>query len=285
MTEAGRTALLYSVDLSFLLSLNSMFVMDGKLSDILSICTEAGRIMLENGAETFRVEDTLIRIASHYGMSDGDFFVLTNGILSSAQDQNGNSFGRVKFIPSNKANLAKVIAINQLSREICCGKYTLEEVKAELVRIDHLHDEPSWLLVAATALGSGAFAFLYNGRLTDSVGALTAGFILGLFLQFIAKKYLSKMTSNLLGSALVTVICLLFHHYGLSENMNAMIAGSIIPLIPGVSFVNGIRDIAKGDYLSGVVRLLDSLFVFICIATGVGAVLAFYARIRGGLSL
>ncbi len=259
--------------------------MDEKLSDILNICTEAGRIMLENGAETFRVEDTLIRIATHYGMKDGDFFVLTNGILSSAQDGNGNSSSRVKFIPSNKANLAKVTAVNQLSREICSGKYTIEEVKRELRRIDSLHNEPSWLLVAATALGSGAFTFLYNGRLTDAVGALTAGFILGLFIQFIASRHLSRITTNLLGSALVTVICLLFHQYGLSENMNAMIAGSIIPLIPGVSFVNGIRDITKGDYLSGVVRLLDSIFVFICIATGVGVVLAVYSRIKGGLLL
>ena len=64
--------------------------------------------------------------------------------------------------------------------------------------------------------------------------------------------------------------------------MNAMIAGSIMP---GIPFVNGIRDIGNGDYLSGMVRLLDAIFVFICIAVGVGVILALYSRIQGGLFL
>ena len=253
--------------------------------DILKVCTEMGRILLENGAEIFRTEDTLSRVARYYGIEDGDFFVLTNGILSSAVDREGNTSARVRFIPSNSANLAKVNEINQLSREICIGRYTLDEVRTELVRIDALHSEPSPLIVGATALGSGAFSLLYGGTFTDALIALFAGLILGLFSELVAKKHLTKITKNITGAALVTSICLIFHHYGMGANMNAMIAGSIIPLIPGVSFVNGIRDIAHSDYISGVVRLMDSLFVFICIAIGVGTVLALYSRFIGGLIL
>lgn len=256
-----------------------------KSGDVLNVCTEIGRILLENGAEISRTEDTLERIAHYYGVTESDFFVLTNGILSSATDSTGTNSARVKFIPSNSANLAKVTAINQLSREICSGRYTLDDVRREIKRIDALHSEPGLHIVAATALGSGAFSLLYGGRSADAAGALTAGLILGLFVEYIAKRRLSKITTNILGSALVSVICLFFHHLGFSSNMNAMIAGSIIPLIPGVPFVNGIRDIAKGDYLSGVVRLLDSIFVFICIAVGVGTVLALYSRLQGGLAL
>ena len=47
-------------------------------------------------------------------------------------------------------------------------------------------------------------------------------------------------------------------------------AGAIIPMIPGVAFTNGIRDIVDGDYLSGCVRLLDAILVFCSIAIGVG---------------
>ena len=65
----------------------------------------------------------------------------------------------------------------------------------------------------------------------------------------------------------------------------SMIGGAIIPLVPGVAFVNGIRDIGDGDYISGTVRLLDSMLVFLCIAVGVGVVLSVYAMITGGLVL
>lgn len=258
-------------------------MMKENAGEVLAVCTDLGRIMLENGAEVFRVEDTLKRISLYYGVEDIDFFVLTNGLFSSATDKSGNNSARVKFIPHNKACLMKVVAVNQLSRDVENGKYTLEEVKEEVKRIDHLHAEPSFLLVGATALGCGAFTFLFNGTLTDGVVALIAGFILGLFTQFISKKHLTKITRNLLGAALVTAVCLFFHHHGFSTNMNAMIAGAIVPLIPGVTFINGIRDIANGDFLSGVVRVLDATFVFICIAVGVGVVLSFYSSFNGGV--
>ena len=61
-----------------------------------------------------------------------------------------------------------------------------------------------------------------------------------------------------------------------------MIIGSIMPLIPGVSFTNAIRDIADGDYISGSVRMLDALLIFFCIAIGVGMAYSLMRGILGG---
>ena len=64
-----------------------------------------------------------------------------------------------------------------------------------------------------------------------------------------------------------------------------MIIGAIIPLVPGIAFTNGIRDIADGDYIAGSVRMLDAILVFLCIAVGVGAVITVYHRLTGGMLL
>ena len=48
----------------------------------LQLATEAGHILLENGAEISRVEETMTRIASAYGIEDESFFVLSNGTSS-----------------------------------------------------------------------------------------------------------------------------------------------------------------------------------------------------------
>ena len=69
--------------------------MDNNTGEILSLAIEAGRIMLQNGAEIFRVEDTMKRIATYYGVNDNDFFVLPNGLFTSALAENGNSFARL----------------------------------------------------------------------------------------------------------------------------------------------------------------------------------------------
>ena len=68
---------------------------DDLLTEVMQVATEAGHIMLENGAEIFRVEETMERITRHYGIDSGRFFVLSNGILTSG----GNRYSNVEFIP------------------------------------------------------------------------------------------------------------------------------------------------------------------------------------------
>lgn len=257
------------------------------VTQVLETSMEAGKIMLENGAEIFRVEDTMKRIAKSFGVEGENFFVLSNGIFTTGLDENGNKcFAKVEHIPVHGADLSKVVDINQLSREISSGSYTIEEVKDRLKNIREKKKTPPFIEVFATSLGAGCFSILLGGTIWDGLASLVSGAILGLFLVFVSSKYLSKITGNLVASALVTIICLLFNELtSVPTNMMAMIGGSIIPLVPGVAFVNGIRDIGDGDYISGAVRLLDSMLVFLCIAVGVGVVLGTYSMITGGLVL
>ena len=78
------------------------------------------------------------------------------------------------------------------------------------------------------------------------------------------------------GGALVTLCALILTHLGLGSNLEMVTAGAVVPLLPGVAFTNGIRDIADEDYISGSVRLLDAVLVVACLALGVGAVMAAY---------
>lgn len=64
--------------------------------------------------------------------------------------------------------------------------------------------------------------------------------------------------------------------------LDGIIIGSIMPLIPGLAFTNAIRDIADSDFLSGTVRMMDAVMVFVYIAVGVGIVLMTYNKLTGG---
>ena len=52
-------------------------------AEVLEVASEAGHILLENGAEISRVDDIMERIAAHYGVRSGNFFVLSNGIFTT----------------------------------------------------------------------------------------------------------------------------------------------------------------------------------------------------------
>ena len=93
---------------------------------------------------------------------------------------------------------------------------------------------------------------------------------------------MSKIFTNICGGAVATTTCIVAYRLGLGEHLSPMISGAILPLVPGVAFTNGIRDIGSGDYLSGTIRLLDAIWTFLCIAIGVGIVISLYQRVMGG---
>ena len=111
---------------------------DDLLTDVMQVATQAGHIMLENGAEIFRVEETMERITRHFGIDSGHFFVLSNGILTSG----GTRYSNVEFIPFKGAQLEKVVAVNRLSRAIENGECSIQEARKRLQEIKDLKPKP-----------------------------------------------------------------------------------------------------------------------------------------------
>ena len=245
--------------------------------EILALASEAGHILLENGAEISRVEETMERIAGHFGVDKEHFFVLSNGIFTT-----GDSYANVEFIPIKGARLEKVVAVNQLSREIAAGKYTLEQARSRLEDIRNMPEKPLWEQFAGAALGSGAFCAIFGGSFADCAAALVAGTAVYVFLVLACLR-ISKALGNILSGALGTLLCIVFHHWGFGANLGNMMIGTLIPLIPGVAFTNGLRDIANEDYLAGITRLLDALMVFLSIAIGVCVTFLIHSYIAGGM--
>ncbi len=244
----------------------------------LDIASQAGHIMLENGAEISRVEEVMERISSCYGVSSRNFFVLSNGIFTTGQ----GGYANVDFIPFHGAQLDKVIAVTRLSRGIESGKYTLDEAKEELQRIRALPPHPAWEQVLASAVGSAAFCSIFGGGLIDCTISFLSGILLWCFVLFFSAPNFSKVTANLLGGFLVTVFCILVYNMGIGHLSNIVI-GAIIPLIPGVPFTNGIRDLSAEDYIAGATRLMDAMLVFICIALGVSITFLIDSYIEGSM--
>ena len=231
---------------------------------ILDLTYEAGAILLENGAEISRVEETMHRIADHFGVEDESFFVLSNGIMMT-----GKGFARTKFIPIKGASLDKVVAVNQLSREVAEGRWTLEEVGEKLKEIRAMKSKRAWEQILASAVGSAAFCILFGGGFADCLASFVAGFLLWVFVLFVGTRHLSRIVNTVTGGLLSSLVCFGLYRIGLGSHLSNMIIGAIIPLIPGIAFTNGIRDMANEDFIAGTTRLLDAMLSFFCIALGV----------------
>lgn len=253
-------------------------------TQVMEAAMRAGQILLANGAEISRVEETIDRICRHYGIESGSAFVLSNGIFITMGDRREEFFAKVQHIPVSGAHLNRVAAVNQLSREISEGKHTVEELDRCLDDIERMPGKRPIIQMLASAVGSASFCYLFGGAALDCAAAFISGFLLYAYILYSGDR-ISKIVGNITGGALVTFLCLVMYHLRLGSHISSMIIGSVIPMIPGVAFTNAIRDIADGDYIAGSVRMLDAMLVFLSIALGVGVVFTLYYRMTGGILL
>lgn len=254
---------------------------------VLDLSMEAGRILLDAGAEIFRVEETITRIAKSFGIKKCSTFVLSTGIFITAENEEGQIYASVKHIPISGAKLHRIAAVNQLSREIEEGKYTVEEAGKKLEIIKDMPGKRGIVRMLASGTGSGCFCYLLGGNPEDMAAAFLSGFLLyALILGFGKReKRTSKIVTNLVGGFCVSFFAVFFYRLGLGNAPGSILVGSVMPLVPGVSLVNAVRDFADGDYIGGGVRFLDALMVALGIAMGVGIMYFLYYNLTGGILL
>lgn len=260
---------------------------DSEMHKVMELAMEAGRILLKNGAEIFRVEETIAHICNHFGIEEMDAFVLSNGIFITAHDKGREVFAKVKHIPMEGTHLGIVTEVNSLSRDISAGKVGIEEAFERLREIEKMPPKRDLHLILAAGLGSAVFCYLMKGNIAESIYTFMIGSLLYVFVLFAQKHKISKIIINILGGALITSLALFIYNTPMlfPVTLDKMIIGSILPLVPGVVFVNAIRDIAASDFISGLVKMLDALLVFVYIATGVGCTLSICGSLFGGVLL
>lgn len=246
---------------------------------------QMGETLLENGAEISRVQETMERVARAFQIDNFNVYVLTNAIFVTGTDQGVERTALMRHVPSTSTHLGRIIAVNQLSREIVQGKYTVEEAQAKLAGIRAIPYSSLLSRTLACAVGSAAFSWLFGGSPVDAFVAFLCGITLELYLEFAGNRGMSKFLLNLSAAALVTLFAGTLFLLGLGHDMDKIIIGSIIRLVPGVALTNSIRDFFNGDYLSGAIRMLDAFLVGGCIAVGVGFVVRLLAPLTGGAPL
>lgn len=228
--------------------------------------------LLKWGAEISRVEDTMRRLAAHYEIDDLEIYVITNGIFASFYDGGKPRGTKIGNIPYVNVDLNKLADVNELSREITAGKLEAKEAAARLEEIEKKQSDPAWRTVLAAGVGGAGFCYLLGADLMDCLAAFLCGIIIqgiGSFLEYKGLN-ISKSVAAIGGSLAATLLCVFFVLIGLANNLDYAVIGAIIPIIPGFAFINGVRDIVDGNYISGFVRLADALLTFFSLAIGVG---------------
>jgi len=246
-----------------------------KDQEILALAAQAGEILLKNGAEISRVQETVEHILTACGIQNKHVYVVSNGLFLSVNESGARPLQALRNVSDRNVYLARIEAVNAVSREIAEKGLSCDitEMHGKLAACATLAPAPAWAMPFACATGCACFCFLMGGRLADSLNAFIAGAVLQLFLFLTMRLKTNKYIECILAAAVVTMLCYVLHFTGLGDAPGKSIIGAIMPLVPGVLFITAIRDFFNSDHLSGTIKIFDALMIAASIAVGVGATL------------
>lgn len=261
---------------------------DIQLHRVVELAIQTGKLMLESGSETHKVEEVIHRVCQGYGFGNSEGYVTLTGIFVSVSDAEGNVVTSIKRIESRVTDLEKITRISKLTRNLidrnCPAKpqpslkpMSFEEYKTALDVIRIRKTYPMWLKFICGGLSCGSFTMLFGGSWRQFMLAIPVGIIVRIILTLLGKTKLNNFLLNALGAAMIVFLTKLgVSHLGYMSS-DKVIIGGIMLLVPGLAITNAIRDTMAGDLLAGTARTVEAFFISVAIATGAGTMLKLWS--------
>ncbi|MEH7495106.1 threonine/serine exporter family protein [Neobacillus niacini] len=243
--------------------------------EIMEVCLLAGKIMLQSGGETYRVEDTMMRMAAAFGIENSHSYVTPTGIIFSAEGAEPTKTKLIR-ISTRSTDLKKVAMVNSISRRITSGELNLESALTLLKELDALNVTfPFMVQVAAASIASGCFMIMFMGEWIDFIPAMVTGGV-GYFGFLYFHRYISvKFFSEFLASFIIGLLSFFLVKIGAGQQLDKIIIGSVMTLVPGLLVTNAVRDLMAGHLVSGLSKGAEALLTAFAIGSGIAVVLSF----------
>lgn len=250
--------------------------METKAHDNLAItaCLLAGRLLIENGANMERVNDTMERMANSANLSHFEAFTTMTGIVASA---NHSPNAQVIDVHQRKLNLNKVDAVNSLSRRFANGELDVTGLYQGLQAIDRQKQQtPEYVQCLAAGALSWALTMVFTSNFGDAPFAFLIGMISYWVYLALMKRFKTRFVNEFCASVVIGLLAVLFVKLHLANDINDIIIGSVMPLVPGVPLTNAARDLMSGDLISGSTRAIEATLTAISIGCAIVIVLRYF---------
>lgn len=247
-------------------------------SQILELASYTGKMILQNGGEVYRTEDVIGRVGKHFGY-EVDAFVTLTCIVVSIKGADGKYYSQVTRIKGRDLNLNKIHKFNNTIRHI--DEYTYEEFFQKLKHIEkNFYLEFYRFVFGCTVIGA-TFPVMFNTWINEIVIGGIGGFIVGIFLSFLNKYKVNSVITNILGGMTCSLIACFATYMEYTEHTSVIIISDLMIFVPGIAFVNTIRDLTSGDLIAGTSRFTEVIMVAASLAVGTGIVLKTFMSLGG----
>ena len=139
----------------------------------------AGRLIMENGGETCRVEETVLRMGHAFGFREVECFAVPSGLFVSYRKSDGTIETAVKRIRRKGIDLTRIDEVNAISRHLEQEKMSCQEVLSQLKAVERRPSRLSPLQMAgAAAMSTAGWSLMFGGGAWDTVTAFFVGLLI-----------------------------------------------------------------------------------------------------------
>ena len=237
-----------------------------ELNAVIDVIMLAGTILLKSGSEIHRVEDTMIRIAHSQGILDCNVLAMPAAIFFSIENTN---ISRMKRVTSSSYNIEKVCDVNQISRQLVGGKLDLETaLQAQPLPYTKLQ------VTLAATFSAPFFSIMFSGNIYDALGAGVATLFGFAFSLYVEKFIRIPFVTAFAGAFVFGMIAQFWARYtGFPSTADLIIAGAVMPFVPGIALTNAVRDIMTNHINSGMSKMFESLLITLALGAGTSVAL------------
>ena len=245
---------------------------------VLGKALDIGENILRCGGEAHRIEDTVERICAAHGAVHTDVFALPSLVVAGVRFSDGTTASQVRRVYKTSNNMYKLDEMNKISRDICDGIIALEDVDEKIYTALHTKPFPKYLSILGGVIAAGGFAVFFGGNLWDALAAAIAGFFVSVMNRH-KVNLLNKMLYTVAQSFVGAMCGLLLVRFGIGQNIDMVMIGTIMLLIPGLAFGNAVRDLLFGDTVSGIIQLVQAVLTAVMVAFGFIVAIMFFERV------
>ncbi len=238
-------------------------------NQLLSCIMRIAKLMVSSGAEIYRVEESVSRICRAYGVERADVYATTSQVMVTVEMPDYGILthsGRIRRIANH---VERVDRLNDLVRYMTAYTPDAEEVEKRLEEVQRTRSYSRASRMLSFGLIAGTFCLFFGGRgIAETLLAAAIGCLLGICTVAMEELDANKLLIRFVCAFLASVLAFLGCRAGLAEQVDYIIIGNIMTLIPGVGLTNALRDLFTGDNLSGALRLIEAVLMAFVIAAG-----------------
>lgn len=250
---------------------------------LLDVACKLGRGLLENGGEVYRVEQAIDFFMKAYNIPDAQIFAIPATIIVTIPDENGKAITQLERVTSIAQNMNRLHKVNDLCRRVCETTPDPQEIYTKLDEINTSRLYSFVQVMVAYGVASAFFCYFWGGNTGDAIVAFIAGLATEYCLKYMGKVKANIFFSNLVSSMVIAVVAIIGMVSGVGYNLDMIIIGAIMTLVPGVGITNIMRDIISGDVITGTNKIAEVLLIAIAIAVGIALPLSAFTNVLGGV--